>query len=68
MENTSGMKISPLVQHLVSRLEVKIRNKVFRRLSDAELRFFRHQHTVDDFEVFLVVTSLLYEAQEAGRC
>jgi hypothetical protein len=46
----------------------RIRNKVLRRLSDAELAVYLHQQSIDDLEVFLVVTSLLYQAAQEGRC
>jgi class 3 adenylate cyclase len=46
----------------------RIRNKVLKRLTESELIIFRHQHTVDDLEVFLVVTALLYGAQDRGEC
>jgi hypothetical protein len=46
----------------------RIRNKVLRRLTETELIIYRHQHTVCDLEVFLVVTALLYAAQDRGEC
>lgn len=45
-----------------------LRNKVLRRLTDAELIIFRHGQSVDDLEAFLIVTSLLYAAQDSGKC
>lgn len=44
----------------------RIRNKVLKRLSDTELSIYKHRLTVLDLEVFLIVTPLLYEAQENG--
>lgn len=41
----------------------RIRNKVLKRLNDAELFIFKHRQSDRDLEVFLVVTALLYEAQ-----
>jgi hypothetical protein len=46
----------------------RIRNKVLRRLTEAELIILRHQHKVCDLDVFLVVTALLYGAQDRGEC
>jgi class 3 adenylate cyclase len=46
----------------------RIRNKVLKRLTESELIIMRHQHTVCDLEVFLVVTALLYTAQDRGEC
>ena len=40
----------------------RIRNKVLRRLNDAELAVMRHQQSIDDLEAFLVVPALLYQA------
>jgi hypothetical protein len=37
----------------------RLRNKIFRRLSPGLLAIFKHQHTVDDLEVFFIVTALL---------
>jgi hypothetical protein len=45
----------------------RIRNKVLKRLTEAELIIMIHQHTVCDLEVFLVVTALLYTAQDRGE-
>jgi hypothetical protein len=45
----------------------RLRNKVTRRLSDSQLTFLKYQHTEDDLEIFLVVTALLYEAQNSGK-
>jgi class 3 adenylate cyclase len=46
----------------------QIRNKTLKRLNEMEVVMLRHQQTVDDLEVFLVVTPLLYEAHEQGLC
>jgi class 3 adenylate cyclase len=46
----------------------QIRNKTLKRLNEMEVVMFRHQQTVDDLEVFLVVTPLLYQAHEQGLC
>jgi hypothetical protein len=46
----------------------RLRNKVTRRLTDSQLAFLKYQHTEDDLEIFLVVTALLYEAQNRGKC
>jgi hypothetical protein len=45
----------------------RLRNKVTRRLTDSQLAFLKYQHTEDDLEIFLVVTALLYEAQNSGE-
>jgi hypothetical protein len=39
----------------------RLRTKIFRRLSPGLLAIFKHQHTVDDLEVFFIVTALLSE-------
>lgn len=46
----------------------RIRNKVLRRLSESERFIFIHQQSIDDLEAFLVVTPLLYAAQQSGKC
>jgi len=46
----------------------RLRNKTLKRLSAAEILVFRHQQSVKDLEAFLVVTPLLYEAQNRGQC
>jgi hypothetical protein len=46
----------------------QIRNKTLKRLNEMEVVMFRHQQTVDDLEVFLIVTPLLYQAHEQGLC
>ena len=38
----------------------RIRNKVLRKLSDAELMVFRHQQGPEDLGIFLVIAPLLY--------
>lgn len=42
----------------------RIRNKVMKQLSAAELLFWKHQQSSIDLEAFLVITSLLYEASD----
>jgi hypothetical protein len=37
----------------------RLRTKIFRKLSPGLLAIFKHQHTVDDLEVFFIVTALL---------
>jgi len=56
--------LPPLHYQTVARL----RNKVLRRLTDAELILLRHNQSVDDLEAFLITTSLLYAAQDSGTC
>ena len=46
----------------------RLRNKTLKRLSEAELIIYRHQQTIEDLEVFLVLTPLLYEAEAEGKC
>jgi hypothetical protein len=41
----------------------RIRNKVLKRLSEAELFVFKHQQSDLDLEAFLIVTALLYGAE-----
>jgi hypothetical protein len=45
----------------------RIRNKVLRRLSDAELVLYRHQQGPRDLGAFLVTTPLLYQAGEKEK-
>jgi hypothetical protein len=55
----------PIIMHqTVARLS----SKVTRRLTDSQLAFLKYQHTEDDLETFLVVTALLDEAQNRGKC
>jgi hypothetical protein len=42
----------------------RIRNKVLKRLSEAELFVFKHQQSDLDLESFLIVTALLHGAQD----
>jgi hypothetical protein len=68
---TLNWKPRPVPEHLPMLYYTsvaRIRNKVLRRLTESELIIFRHQHTVCDLEVFLVVTALLYGAQDRGEC
>lgn len=46
--------------HTVARL----RTAVLRRLTPAELHLFKHQHSVDDLEVFLLTTAILVKSHE----
>jgi hypothetical protein len=46
----------------------RLRLKITRRLTDSQFAFLKYQHTEDDLEIFLVVTALLYEAQDGGKC
>jgi hypothetical protein len=55
----------PLLYH---QTVARIRNKVLKPLSDAELHMFRHKQSHRDLKVFLIVTPLLYEAQATGKC
>jgi class 3 adenylate cyclase len=68
---TLNWKPRPVPEHLpilYYTSVARIRNKVLRRLTESELIIMRHQHTVCDLEVFLVVTALLYGAQDRGEC
>jgi hypothetical protein len=42
----------------------RIRNKVMKQLSGAELIIWKHQQSYIDLEAFLVITSLLYQAED----
>jgi class 3 adenylate cyclase len=55
----------PILRH---QTVARLRNKVARRLPDSQLAYLKYQHTEDDLEIFLVVTALLYEAQNSGKC
>ena len=46
----------------------RVRDKVLTRLSEAELVVFIHQQSIEDLEAFLVLTPLLYAAQDEGKC
>jgi len=46
----------------------RVRNKVLKRLTKNELLIYKHQHGVDDLESFIVLTALLYVAQDRGEC
>jgi hypothetical protein len=68
---TLNWKPRPVPEHLPFSYYstiARIRNSVLRRLTEAELIIFRHQHKVCDLDVFLVVTALLYGAQDRGEC
>lgn len=43
----------------------RVRNRVLRR---ADLTLFKHNQCIDDLEAFLLVTALLYQAQDNGIC
>jgi hypothetical protein len=47
--------------HLNYQTVSRIRNKIFRRLSPGALALHKYQHTVDDLEIFFIVTALLQE-------
>jgi hypothetical protein len=38
----------------------RLRNKICRRLTRGELAIYKYQHTVDDLELFFIVTALLH--------
>ena len=42
----------------------RIRNKVMKHLSDAELLMWKHQQSYIDLEAFLVISSLVHEAHD----
>jgi hypothetical protein len=50
--------------HIFHQTVATIRNKVLKRLTEAEEFMFKHQQDEDDLEAFLVTTPLLNEAHE----
>jgi hypothetical protein len=67
---TKNWKPKPVPEYLPShhfQTVARIRNKVLKRLSEAELFIYKHQQTHFDLEAFLIVTALLYEAAEKGK-
>jgi hypothetical protein len=64
---TNNWKPEPVPEYLpllYYQTVARIRNKVLKRLTDAELFIFRHQQTAIDLEAFLVTTPLLLDAQK----
>jgi hypothetical protein len=69
--STRNWKTKPIPEYLPSyhlQTLVRIRNKVLKQLSDTELLFWKHRQAPIDLEAFLVISSLIYEAQESGEC
>jgi hypothetical protein len=42
----------------------RIRDQVLHRLTDEETKQLKHQHTIDDFEAFLITTGVLNDKHE----
>jgi hypothetical protein len=49
--------------HIFHQTVASIRNKVLKRLTEAEQFMYKHQQDENDFEAFLVTTPLLHEGQ-----
>jgi hypothetical protein len=64
---THNWKPKPVSEFLPILQIARLRNKVTRRFTDSQLAFLKYQHAEDDNEIFLVVTALLYEAQNSGK-
>jgi hypothetical protein len=67
---TRNWKAKPIPESLPSyHLQTlsRIRNKVMKQLSDAELLMWKHQQSYIDLEAFLVITSFLHEAQDEAQ-
>lgn len=45
----------------------RLRDKVLRRLTEAELSIFRHQQGPEDLGAFLIITALLHKAGEKEK-
>jgi hypothetical protein len=68
---TKNWRARPIPEHLplyYLQTLARIRNKVLKQLSEAELVFWKHQQSPIDLEAFLIVSSLIYNAQEKGEC
>jgi hypothetical protein len=55
----------PIVEdlgHLNYQTVPRLRNKVFRRLSPGAMALQKYQHTIDDLEIYFIVTALLHAA------
>ena len=68
---TNNWKPEPVPEYLpilYYQTIARIRNKVLKRLTEAELFIFRHQQTEIDLEAFLVTTPLLLDAQKHQKC
>jgi hypothetical protein len=63
---TRNWKAKPIPEYLPTYYHqtiVRIRNKVLKQLSDAELIVWKHQQTPIDLEAFLIISSLLHAAK-----
>ena len=56
--------VTELVPIIHQTTVARIRNRVLRRFTEAELVLHRHQHGPDDLGVFLIMTALLHKAGE----
>jgi hypothetical protein len=66
--NWKPKRVPEVLPFLAYQTVPRIRNKVLKRLSNAELNVHKHILTHVDLEALLIVTPLLYEAQERGEC
>lgn len=65
--NWKPRPIPEYIPHLHNQSVGRIRNKVLKRFSAAQMTIYRHQQNIDDFEGFLITTSLFYHAEDTGR-
>ena len=55
------------MEHLKRQTVARLRNAVVRKLSEGQLHFSRHQQSAVDLKAFLIITALLFDAQDTGR-